>query len=93
MMIKRERSCCTRRKSSIATSTQASRSARGSGTRTDAHPLPQLVCTLGSDAHRRQARQDEEERERHIKTGSIDQAFIIDNGDLCTGGDGASWIG
>ena len=39
-------SCCTRRKSSTATSTQASQSTGGSGTRTDAHPLPQLVCTL-----------------------------------------------
>ena len=29
-----------------ATSTQASQSAGGSGTRTDAHPLPQLVCSL-----------------------------------------------
>ena len=39
-------SCCTRRRSSTATSTQASQSAGGSGTRTDAHPSPQLVCTL-----------------------------------------------
>ena len=39
-------SCCTRRKSSTATSTQASQSTGGSGTRTDAHPLPQLVCTI-----------------------------------------------
>ena len=39
-------SCCTRRKSSTATSTQASQSTGGSGTRTDAHPLPQLVCAI-----------------------------------------------
>ena len=39
-------SCSTRRKSSTATPTQASQSAGCSGTRTDAHPLPQLVCTL-----------------------------------------------
>ena len=42
----RKGSCCTRRKSSTATSTQTSQSAGGSGTRTDAQPLPQLVCTL-----------------------------------------------
>ena len=43
----RERgNCCTRRKSSTGTSTEASQSAGGSGTRTGAHPLPQLVCTL-----------------------------------------------
>ena len=42
----REGSCCTMRKISTATSTQASQSARGSGPRTDAHPLPQLVSTL-----------------------------------------------
>ena len=33
-------------KSSTATSTHASQSAGGSGTPTDAHLLPQLVCTL-----------------------------------------------
>ena len=32
----------------------------------------------------RRARQDEEERERHMTTWSIDCAFMIDNGDLCT---------
>ena len=39
-------SCCTMRKSSTATSTKASQSAGGSGTRTDAHPFPQVVCTF-----------------------------------------------
>ena len=39
-------SSCTRRKSSTGTSTEASQSAGGSGTRPDAHPLLQLVCTL-----------------------------------------------
>ena len=43
---KKRLSCCTRRKSSAATSTQTSQSAGVSGTRTDAHPLQQLVCTL-----------------------------------------------
>ena len=41
-------------------------------------------CVRGagrSDAHRRR---DEEEREQHITTWSIDYAFMIDNGDLCT---------
>ena len=46
MVIMRERSCCTRRKSSTATSNQASQSVGGSGTRTDADSLPQLVCAL-----------------------------------------------
>ena len=44
-------------------------------------------CVRGagrSDAHRRRARQDEEEREQHMTTWSIDYAFVIDNGDLCT---------
>ena len=44
-------------------------------------------CVRGagrSDAHRRRARQDEEEREQHMTTWSIDYAFMIDNGDLCT---------
>ena len=44
-------------------------------------------CVRGagrSDAHRRRARQDEEEREQHVTTWSIDYAFMIDNGDLCT---------
>ena len=45
-------------------------------------------CVRGagrSDAHRRRTRQDEEEREQqHITTWSIDHAFMIDNGDLCT---------
>ena len=44
-------------------------------------------CVRGagrSDAHRRRPRQDEEEREQHMTTWSIDYAFIIDNGDLCT---------
>ena len=36
-----------------------------------------------SDAHRRRTRQDEEER-GHMTTWSIDYAFMIDNGDLCT---------
>ena len=47
-------------------------------------------CVRGagrSDAHRRRARQDEEEREQHITTWSIDCAFMIDNGDLCTRGE------
>ena len=82
-------SCCTRWKSSTATPTQASQSAGGSGTRTDAHPLPQLVCTLRtrsrrSDAHRRRAGQDEEEREQHMTTWSIDYSFMGDSGDLST---------
>ena len=45
-------------------------------------------CVRGagrSDAHRRRARQGEEEREQHMTTWSIDYAFMIDNGDLCTG--------
>ena len=37
-----------------------------------------------SDAHRRRARQDEEGREQHMTIWSIDYAFMIDNGDLCT---------
>ena len=44
-------------------------------------------CVRGagrSDAHRRRARQDEEEREQHMTTWCIDHAFMIDNGDLCT---------
>ena len=44
-------------------------------------------CVRGagrSDAHRRRARQDEEEREQHKTTWSVDFAFMIDNGDLCT---------
>ena len=44
-------------------------------------------CVRGagrSDAHRRRARQDEEEREQHMTTWSIDYAFMIDTGDLCT---------
>ena len=44
-------------------------------------------CVRGagrSDAHRRRARQDEEEREQHMTTWSIDYAFMIDNCDLCT---------
>ena len=44
-------------------------------------------CVRGagrSDAHRRRARQGEEEREQHMTTWSIDNAFMIDNGDLCT---------
>ena len=44
-------------------------------------------CVRGaerSDAHRRRARQDEEEREQHMTTWSIDYAFMIDNGGLCT---------
>ena len=36
-----------------------------------------------SDAHRRRARQDEEEREQHMTTWSIDFAFMIDTGDIC----------
>ena len=46
-----------------------------------------VQCVRGagrSDAHRRRARQGEEEREQHITTWSIDYAFMIDNGDLCT---------
>ena len=35
-------------------------------------------------APRRRARQDEEEREQHITSWSIDYAFMTDNGDLCT---------
>ena len=42
----RERVVAQGERSSTATSTQASQSAGGSGTRTDAHPLPQMVCTL-----------------------------------------------
>ena len=41
-------------------------------------------CVRGagrSGAHRRRARQDEEEREQHITTWSTDYAFMIDNGD------------
>ena len=44
-------------------------------------------CVRGagrSDAHRRRARQDEEEREQHTTTWSIDYAFMIETGDLCT---------
>ena len=44
-------------------------------------------CVRGagrSDAHRRRTRQDEEEREQHMTTWSIDHAFMIDTGDLCT---------
>ena len=44
-------------------------------------------CVRGagrSDAHRRRARQDEEEREQHMTNWSIDYAFMIDTGDLCT---------
>ena len=44
-------------------------------------------CVRGagrSDAHRRRARQDEEEREQHMTTCGIDYAFMIDTGDLCT---------
>ena len=44
-------------------------------------------CVRGagrSDAHRRRARQEEEEREQYMTTWSIDYAFMIDNGDLCT---------
>ena len=44
-------------------------------------------CVRGaerSDAHRRRARQDEEEREQHMTTWSIDYAFMIDTGALCT---------
>ena len=44
-------------------------------------------CVRGagrSDAHRRRARQDEEGREQHLTTWSVDYAFMIDNGDLCT---------
>ena len=44
-------------------------------------------CVRGagrSDAHRRRARQEEEEREQHMTTWSIDYAFMIDNSDLCT---------
>ena len=44
-------------------------------------------CVRGagrSDAHRRRARQDEEERKQHMTTSSIDYAFMIDTGDFCT---------
>ena len=44
-------------------------------------------CVRGagrSDAHRRRARQGEEDKEQHRTTWSIDYAFMIDNGDLCT---------
>ena len=44
-------------------------------------------CVRGagrSDARRRRARQDEEEREQHITTWSFDYAFMIDKDDLCT---------
>ena len=44
-------------------------------------------CVRGagrSDAHRRRARQGEEEREQHMTTWSIDYAFMIDTGDLRT---------
>ena len=44
-------------------------------------------CVRGagrSDAHRRRARQGEEEREQHTTTWSIDYAYMIDDGDLCT---------
>ena len=44
-------------------------------------------CVRGagrSDAHRRRARQDEEEREQYMTTWSIDYAFMIDTGVLCT---------
>ena len=44
-------------------------------------------CVRGagrSDAHRRRTRQDEEERDQHMTTWSIDYGFMIDNGDLCT---------
>ena len=34
-------------------------------------------------------------REQHLTTWSVDYAFMIDNGDLCTREeiDGASWLG
>ena len=44
-------------------------------------------CVRGAgrfDAHRRRARQDEEQREQHMTTWSIDYAFMIDDGHLCT---------
>ena len=44
-------------------------------------------CVRGggrSDAHRRRVRQDEEERGQHMTTWSIDNAFMIYKGDLCT---------
>ena len=44
-------------------------------------------CVRGagrSGAYRRRARQDEEGREEHITTWSIDYAFMIGCGDLCT---------
>ena len=44
-------------------------------------------CVRGagrSDAHRRRARQGEEETKQHITTWSIDYAFMFDNDDLCT---------
>ena len=75
-------SCCTRRKSSTATSTQASQSAGGWE-----HELMHIPyrswcvhCVRGagrSDAHRRRVRQDEEEREHHTTTWSIDCAFMF----------------
>ena len=44
-------------------------------------------CVRGagrSDAHRRRPRQGEEEREQHVTAWSVDCAFMIGNGDLCT---------
>ena len=44
-------------------------------------------CVRGagrSDAHRRRARQGEEQKAQHMTTWSIDYAFMIDNCDLCT---------
>ena len=54
-------------------------------------------CVRGAGrpgAHRRRARQDEEEREQHMTTWSIDYAFMIDNSDLCTTEEmETSWMG
>ena len=56
------------------------------------HELTQIPCRSWcvhcggagrSDAHRRRTRQDEE-REQHMTTWSIDYAFMIDTDDLCT---------
>ena len=71
-----------------ATSTQASQSAGGSGTRTDATFLTAAGVHIAyeeqGDPHRRRASQGEEEKEQHRTTWSIDCAFMIDTGDLCT---------
>ena len=80
-------SCCTRRKSSTATSTQVWQEVQEDELTHILYRNWCVHCVRGagrSDAHRRRARQGEEEGEQHMTTWSIDCAFMIDNGDLCT---------